>query len=584
MIQEPQTQTELQRALTSLRPSLRSAAIFSFISALLLLVPSLYMLEVYDRVVNTRNLTTLGMLTALVLLAYVTMEILDWARREILADAGSQLEALLRDRIFNAIFRARMQGAEGGSPQPMLDLRTLRDFFPSPPVTAIMESPVSLVFLVFIFSMHPILGWSATIGAVVQVLVAWLNEKSTRKPLTEANSAAVAAQRYADGTLRNAQVIESMGMLKNIHERWMLRQRSVLELQAKASIRAGAFSAIAKFWQLVVGSALLGIGCVAMLNGQLASGGAMIVASILGGRVLAPLVQLIGAWQMVVNARSAWMRIDSLLERYPDEKAAMQLPPARGKLTVDAANVFAPGSGAQLLRSIAFSLNPGESLAIVGPSASGKTTLARILVGLWPTMGGKVRLDGVDVYTWSKKELGPQIGYVPQGVELFDGTIAENVARFGSLDMRKVEAACRATGVHDMILEMPQGYETPIGSEGAVLSGGQRQRIALARAIYGDPVFVVLDEPNASLDEAGDSALAQVILDLKARGTTVVMNTHRTSILGVADKMLVLRDGHMHAFGPRDEVLNKLNTPSARQGSAAQRPTTPLKQLAGQGQ
>ncbi len=310
---------------------------------------------------------------------------------------------------------------------------------------------------------------------------------------------------------------------------------------------------------------LLGLGAWLLLRNELNGGSAMmIIASVLGGRVLAPLVQIVTQWQGVVNVRDAWSRLDQLLSALPVRAPTMALPVPHGSLTVEALVAAAPGSQLPILRGVAFALNAGEVLAVVGPSASGKTTLARLLVGLWPAASGKVRLDGVDVFTWDKSELGPHLGYLPQGVELFDGTLAENIARFGTVEMHKVEAAARAVGLHETILALPQGYDSPVGREGAMLSGGQRQRVGLARALYGDPMFVVLDEPNSSLDEAGDAALASAILQLKARGTTLVIMTHRASVLAVADKMLVLQEGQTRAFGPRDEVLAALAKASAQ--------------------
>jgi ATP-binding cassette subfamily C exporter for protease/lipase len=383
-----------------------------------------------------------------------------------------------------------------------------------------------------------------------------------------ANRMAIAAQQYADGSLRNAQVIEAMGMLRDIHARWVKKQREFLGLQALASQNAGVYQATMKFVQTVMISLLLGLGAWLILHNQLNGGGAMmVVGSILGGRVLAPLVQIVTQWRTVVNFRDAWGRLDAVLAAVPPASEAMQLPPPRGALHVEHLVAGAPGSQAAILKGIAFALQPGEILAVVGPSAAGKTTLARLLMGLWPAASGKVRLDGADVYTWDKTELGPYVGYLPQGVELIDGTLAENIARFGEIDPAKVEAAAKAVGLHEYILGLPDGYDSPVGREGAILSGGQRQRVALARALYGDPVFVVLDEPNSSLDEAGDAALAAALLELKARGTTFVVMTHRTSVLAVADKLLVLRDGATQAYGPRDDVLAALKKAGEQAGA-----------------
>ncbi len=566
--------TELQEAVRELRPYFTRSACFSVIASLMVLMPTWYMLEVYDRVVNSRSHLTLGMLTLMVLAAYVVMELLEWAHGEEMHSAGLVLDDRLAPRIFGAVFEANLKRIPGGTTQPLSDLRTLRDFLPSPLLKALVEAPVALVFLVIIFMINPLLGYSALVGAILQTMVAWFNEMSTQPPLSAAGRSSIAAQQYADGSLRNAQVIEAMGMLGDIHKRWIAKQREFLSLQALASDRAGVFSAMSKFLQTVMGSFLLGLGAWLLMRGELnGSGGTMLVGSILGGRVLQPLVQIVTQWRTGVNTRDAWKRLHQLLTTLPMRPPSMPLPAPRGTLLAENLVAAAPGSQVAILKSVSFGLNPGEVVAVIGPSASGKTTLARVLVGIWPSAGGKARLDGVDIYSWDKAELGPHVGYLPQGVELFDGTLAENIARFGPLEKAKVENAARAVGLHEFILSLPQGYETEVGPEGARLSGGQRQRVALARALYGDPVFVVLDEPNSSLDEVGDAALAAAIQNFKARGTTFVVITHRTSVLSLADKLLMLRDGTVAAFGPRDEVLAAMQ--KASQQAAQPQPGRP---------
>ncbi len=568
--------SELRAALAALRPYFVRAGWFSLIASLLVLAPSAYMLEVYGRVVNSRSHMTLWMLTLLILGVYVLMELLEWARSEVMRAASVELDERMRGRIFHAIFDANLRRIPGGTQQPLNDFKQLREFLYSPVLLGLMESPVSLVMLVLLFLISPVLGWTSIAFACVITVVGWFNERSTKPPLMQANRSAIAAQQYADGSLRNAQVIESMGMLRDIHARWMDKQRDFLNLQAKASESAGGYQAASKFLQTTLSSAMLGLGCWLLLHNSLNGGDVMmIMASVFGGRVVAPLVQAVSQWQAVINVRDAWSRLDSLLEAVPERPEGMALPAPRGVLQVEPLMAGAPGNPASILKGVSFALAPGEVLAVVGPSASGKTTLARLLMGLWPAAMGKVRLDGADVFTWDKSELGPHVGYLPQGIELFDGTLAENIARFGAVEMVKVEAAARAVGLHDFIMALPQGYESPVGRDGAMLSGGQRQRVGLARAIYGDPVFVVLDEPNSSLDDEGDAALARAIGTMKVRGTTFVVMTHRTSVLAVADKMLVLRDGQMQAFGPRDDVL------AALQKAAHQAQTAGAVQVAG---
>ncbi len=558
--------SELRLSVGELNPFFKRASWLSVVASLLVLAPSAYMLEVYDRVVNSRSHMTLAMLTLAVLAVFIVMEVLDWARGQLMHQASLAIDQRMSRRIFSAIFDANMKRLAGGTAQPMNDFRTVREFLNTPVLIACMEAPVSIAFLILIFAMSPVLGWSAVAAAVIQTLIAWLNQRSTQPPLLSANRSAIAAQQYADGSLRNAQVIEAMGMLGDIHSRWMEKQREFLNLQAQASDAGGAFQAASKFLQNTTSSLLLGLGAWLLLRNELNGGSAMmIIASILGGRVLAPLVQIVSQWQSVVNVRDAWNRLDQMLAALPVRPPTMSLPAPLGALAVENVVAPAPGSQVPILRGVAFALQPGEVLAVVGPSASGKTTLARLLVGLWPAASGKVRLDGVDVFTWDKAELGPYMGYLPQGVELFDGTLAENIARFGEIDMTKVEAATRAVGLHETIMALPKAYDSPVGRDGALLSGGQRQRVALARAIYDNPVFVVLDEPNSSLDESGDAALNNAIAQLKSRGTTFVVMTHRTSVLAVVDKMLILQEGQNRAFGPRDDVLAALAKANAPQ-------------------
>ncbi|ACF42707.1 type I secretion system permease/ATPase [Pelodictyon phaeoclathratiforme] len=554
----------LREALASLIPFLKRAFYFSLVVNVLVLAPSAYMMEVYDRVVNSRSHTTLLMLTLLVVGAYLLLEALEWVRRQVMHDAGMKLDKGLREQVFGAVFMARIQNIPGVGAQALRDLKTLREFLPSPGFLAFIDTPLALLVLVIIFLMAPALGWFAVAGALVQFMIGVINERRIREPLLAANRNAMRAQTYADGVIRNAQVIESMGMLGHIHKRWMERQQEFLWQQAEASDHAGTNSALSKLVQSLLTSLLLGMGCWLTLKGEL-HGSGMIVASILGGRVLAPLVQVIGSWRQVEGALESFSRLEGLLKEFPLQEKGMSLPEPTGFLAVEGVIAGAPRSPVQILKGVSFRVAPGGSLAIVGPSASGKTTLARLLVGVWPAMQGKVRLDGNDIYQWDKEELGQYIGYLPQNVELFEGTIAENVARFGDPDDEKVHEACRMVGLSDFIETLPKRFDTQIGDDGSFLSGGERQRVALARAVYGMPKFVVLDEPNASLDEAGDAALLNAVKLLRARGTTVIVITHRLNILGAIEHMLVLVDGQVQRFGTCQEVMEALQSQSAAQ-------------------
>jgi len=554
----------LREALVSLFPFLKHTFYFSIVVNVLVLAPSAYMMEVYDRVVNSRSHSTLLMLTLLVVGIYVLLEALEWVRRQVMHDAGMKLDRSLREHVFSAIFTARVQNIPAAGAQALRDLKVIREFLPSQALLAVVDTPLALLVLVLLFLMAPSLGWFAVAGALVQFGIGFFNERRIREPLLAANRSAAGAQSYADGVIRNAQVIESMGMLDHIHKRWMGRQQEFLVQQAEASDHAGTNSALSKLVQSLLSSLLLGMGCWLTLKGEI-HGSGMIVASILGGKVLAPLVQIIGNWRQVEGALESYNRLEAMLRELPIPVKGMALPAPAGMLSVEGVIAGAPRSPVQILKGISFRLAPGGSLAIVGPSASGKTTLARLLMGIWPAMQGKVRLDGNDVYQWDKEELGKYIGYLPQNVELFEGTIAENVARFGEPDLEKVKEACRMVGLDGFLEQLPKGYESQIGDDGSFLSGGERQRVALARAVYDMPKFVVLDEPNASLDEAGDAALLNTIMLLRTRGSTVIVITHRLNILGAIEHMLVLVDGQVQRFGTCKEVMEALQTPPAGQ-------------------
>lgn len=549
---------ELHNTLMSLRQFFARAVLFSACTNLLALAPTFYMLQVYGRVVFSRSAETLLMLTLLVVGLYGVMESVDWVRGRLLDAASLRLDRKLAERVFNTTFEARLRNLPVGI-TPLNDLRTLRAFLSSSASTAIMDAPISLLFIVIIFVMSVPLGAVVLVATLAMLAVGYVTERKTQPPLTEAQKLAMEAQRYASTTLKNAQVIEAMGMMGPIRKRWLSRQHRFLGKQAEASDHAGQGAAISRFLQITQNSAVLGFACWLTLIGELeAHGSVMIVAWTLSGRALGPLQQLIAQWRTVLGVRDAYARLASLLDKLPARDVGMPLPPPEGALSVEALVVSAPGNQVPILRGVNFTLAPGQILAVIGPSASGKSTLARALVGLWPAASGAVRLDGSDVHAWNKQELGPHIGYLPQDNELFDGSLAENIARFGDVDPEKVEAAAGAVGLDEMVAALPEGFDASISAGGSVLSGGQRQRVALARALYGEPRFIVLDEPNSSLDEAGDRALLQTLLRLKARGATLVIITQRTNVLPAVDCLLVLREGKMQTFGARDEVLAAL--------------------------
>ena len=549
---------EIGHALSECRSAFRSVGVFSAVINLLMIVPSLYMLQVYDRVLSSRNETTLLMLTLMVLGAFLFMNALELVRSHVLIRVGAQLDMKLNKRVYVAAFEHNLQRAGGNAGQSLADLTTIRQFLTGNSLFAFFDAPWFPVYLAVIFLFDWTLGVFALAGTVVLVALAWVNEVVSRKPLTEASGMAIAAGNLATNNLRNAEVIDAMGMLPNLMARWFKLHTQFLQLQAQASEKASLVNASSKFVRISMQSLILGLGALLALENRITPG-MMIVGSILMGRALAPVDQLIGTWKGWANTRNAYQRLSELLANNPTRPDRMALPRPEGRLTAEAVTVVPPGAKVPALRNLSFNLPAGEALGVIGPSGSGKSTLARALVGVWPAVTGTMRLDGSDVYQWDKTELGPHVGYLPQEVELFSGTISENIARFGEVNAEQVIQAAQRAGVHDLIQHFPQGYDTLLGDGGAGLSGGQKQRIGLARALYGDPSIVVLDEPNSNLDEAGEQALVSALSDLRQRGKTLVLITHRPNIIGVTQKLLLLKDGLPQMFGPTDQVLAELN-------------------------
>jgi ATP-binding cassette subfamily C exporter for protease/lipase len=548
---------EIEQALLTFKSTFWTVGTFSAIVNLLMLVPSLYMLQVYDRVLASRNELTLLMLTVLMLGAYLLMVGLELVRSYVLVRVGAKFDMQMNKRVYTAAFEQNLKQAGGNAGQALNDLTTIRQFLTGNGLFAFFDAPWFPIYLIVIFFFEPALGWFSVAGTLVLVILAYVNERVTKTPLSEANKLAIASSTMATNNLRNAEVIESMGMLPNLIQRWFKTHGRFLQLQAEASEKAAKIASATKFVQVSLQSLVLGFGALLVLENRMTPG-MMIAASILVGRALAPVQQVIAVWKSFGSVRSSYERLTILLEANPAREAGMPLPAPQGQLTVENVSAGPPGAKAPIVKAVSFGIVPGDVLGVIGPSGSGKSTLARLLVGVWPAAMGKVRLDGADIYQWNKGELGPHIGYLPQDIELFAGTISENIARFGEVDSEKVVLAAKRAGVHDMILHMPDGYDTKLGDGGAGLSGGQRQRLGLARAMYGDPSLIVLDEPNSNLDDVGEQALVQAVLDLRQRGKTIVLITHRTTVLGATNKLLLMRDGAVTMFGPTNEVLGAL--------------------------
>jgi len=498
------------------------------------------------------------MLVAFVLL---TVGALEWIRTQVLVRAGVRIDGMLNRRIFSAVFHVSAGGSAGGTADRLRDFDSVREFFTGAGFLAFLDAPWAPIFIGVCFIMHPWLGVLGLVGSIILLCLAIANELLTRKILGEAGRESMFANNFVESSLRSSEAVHAMGMMPGITERWLEKRGRTLLLQAAASDRAGLLVSTTKFIRMLLQSAIFGLGAYLAIQHAITPG-AMIAASIIMGRALAPVEVAVGQWRQFINARVAYDRLKKLLEAVPDKVEPMRLPKPLGALEADRVLATPPGSRTLVLKGVNFALQAGESLGIIGPSAAGKSTLARVLVGFWPIASGKVRIDGSDLQNWSREQLGPQIGYLPQDVALFDGTVAENIARFGPIDPQAVVGAAQRAGVHDIILRLPDGYETRIGAGGSALSGGQRQRIGLARALYGDPALVILDEPNSNLDTSGEQALLEALAYLRERNATVIVITHRMNVLAAVTKVLVLKDGLVEAIGPRDQVLASVTRPT----------------------
>jgi PrtD family type I secretion system ABC transporter len=543
-----------------LTPLFVFAALFSLAINTLLLAPSLYMLQVFDRVLASRSEETLAVLSLAAVIALFAMMLLDVLRARLLAAAGASLDRRLGPRVLQGLMAqtARLSGT--GHLHGLRDVATLRAFFSGQGLMAVFDAPWLPIFLLLITLFHPILGATALGGAIVMVVLAFLNERLTRVPLERAQTQARQAARFIDVGTRNADVVEALGMAPALSRRWSALNEAALREHRRANAIGAGFSGFTKFARQLIQLVMLGIGAHLVLS-QHVTAGIMMAGSILLGRALAPVETLVGSWKGLVEARAAWRRLRALLNEQVQEEAGTELPAPLGAVKVEQLVFRLPKAERPILRGVSFSLQSGEALGVIGPSASGKSTLARLIVGVWKPAAGTVRLDGADVSAWPRERLGPYLGYLPQDVELFTGTVAQNIARLGEPDAAAVIRAAQRAHVHELILRLPQGYDTEMGEAGAALSPGQRQRVALARALYGEPRLVVLDEPNASLDNEGDEALLRALADLKANGATVVIVAHRPSLLRSVDKLLVMNEGTVQMFGPRAEVLARLTRP-----------------------
>ena len=554
--------SELTRALWVFRREFVVVGVFSMAANVLMLAPTLYMLQVFDRVMSSRSELTLLAMSLITLFLFCVMAFAEWMRSRVLVRSGVRLDAMLGTRVFNASFEANLAPSGVSPARAFGDLIQIRQFLTGNGILAFFDTPWTPVYMAVLFILHPMLGFLSLFFAAVQGALAWFGHRSTVAPAEEASKAGSEATSYLQGKLRNAEVLEPMGMVHNLRPHWAQRHAHAQQLQGRAQALTHRITAWSKFIRYAQQSLALGAGALLVIDGQLSPGG-MIAANVLMTRALAPIDMLVGTWRGFIGARGAFGRLEALLAAHPERDPALSRVAPQGAITLREVVAVAPGRAEPILKGVNLAVAPGTVTVVLGPSGSGKSTLARCMVGIWPGVSGEVLLDGLPISGWDRNELGPYLGYLPQDIELFEGSIAENIARFGEVSSEKVIAAARSAGLHEMILRFPKGYDTPIGEAGNLLSGGQRQRIGLARAVYGDPVLVVLDEPNANLDDVGEAALVRTVQELKAKGRTVFLITHRPGIVAVADRLLILRNGMVQTEGPRDEVLASMRAAQA---------------------
>ena len=560
MTQNKNEENILNDAFRSIKGYFLYAVLFSASVNLLMLTPVIYMLQVYDRVVSSGSMSTLMMLTLLMMLLLSSAGSFEWVRSRLLIAANVRLESTLRGPLSKAGFTGTLvTGSPNGATQVMSDLLALRQFITGNGAFAIMDAPWTLFYIGIMFLFHPMFGIAAIISALIMILLAVITQKATSNKLLKANQLTNTANMSFRSNLRNAEVIHGMGMAANIRKRDDLLYDAASEEQAVASTIAGRLAAISKSFRMISQSILLGMGAYLALNGEI-SPGLMIGGSLLLGRALAPIDMMVGNWKGFVEVKSQFNRIRDALAAFPAENDRMNLPAPSGSLSVENIILIPPGAQVASVKGVGFQLAAGDALGIIGPSAAGKTSLVRAILGVWPLRAGTVRLDGAEISQWDRNDLGPYLGYLPQDIELFDGSIADNICRFSEQDSEKIIEASKTAGIHEMILHLPEGYDTVLNSNAGALSAGQRQRVGLARAIYGQPKLVILDEPNSNLDDQGERDLLAALRRMKESGRTVIVITHRTSILSVVDKLLVMKDGAVVKFGDKDEVLKAMST------------------------
>ena len=550
------SKSELGRSLLTFKREFVWVGVFSFFANLLMLAPTLYMLQVFDRVMLSQNEFTLISLTLVATFFFAIMSFSEWVRSRLLVRAGVRFDEFLNSRVFKATFDSQLNQAASNPIQSFTDLTNLRQFLTGNGIFAIFDTPWTPVYIVVLYMMHPILGWSAIFFTILLGFMAWYSNKLTQKSNERANEASMKTSTYLMGKLRHSETVEALGMMSPLRAHWGVMYKDQFDQTLDAQHMQHQIQGFIKFVQYSQQSLILGLGAWLALRGDI-SVGAMVASNALVSNALRPISVLVSTWKQFADAQSSYERLEVLMERHPEREASYVAREVSAQITLDNLVATAPGRKAPILKGLNAHFRAGEVVAIVGPSGAGKSTLARCMIGIWPDVSGKVLMDGKAIESWSRDDLGPHIGYLPQDIELFEGTIAENIGRFGQIDSFKVIEAAQQTGIHDMILRFPKGYDTPMGEAGGMLSGGQRQRVGLARAIYANPELIVLDEPNANLDDVGEAALIRTVQELRNRHCTVFMVVHQRNLLSVADRVLVMEDGVIKQFGTLAEPASQ---------------------------
>lgn len=562
--------SELTKSLMIFKDAFYTVGLISAIINIILILPSIYMLQVYDRVLASRSVGTLIMISIIVIVFYIFMGVMEWFRSQLLVRVSNNMDEKLNERVFSVAFQNALYSGSGNASQVFSDFTNIRQFLCGSGIFAFFDIPWTPIYIIVIFLISPIIGVVSIVATLIMFFMAFLTEMVSKKGLNEANRHFQASQAFASVNFRNAEAIYAMGMVGSVKKHWFDRYINFLKQQSNTSSKVGAVSATTKTLRITFQS-IVGYGLSAFfaIRGDLTAG--MIVATaILLGRAFSPVDMAIGVWRQFVSVRESYARLEAMLDQFPQNSNTVALPEPVGHISVSNLIASPPNSNMMILKNVSFEVQPGELIGIIGPVASGKTTLGKMIVGIWPPYSGSVRLDGAEIHLWDREQIGRHIGYLPQDIELLDGTVAENIARFGLIDSDKVIEAAKTTGIHEMILQFPDGYDTRLGMGGIVISGGQKQRLALARAIYKDPTLIVLDEPNSNSDDIGERALLYTISKLKEMKKTVFMITHRPNMLSMTDKILFLLNGAVYMFGPAEEVIANLQKLNQQQAASQQ--------------